>query len=109
MGPLGTEGTFTDAAETTLRVLRNNSIGLLTILSAIVSDPLYKWTVNGAEASRKQAATHATNRIREKLKGYEDGTHGEQQSVESQVQLLINEARDHDNLCQMFSGWAPYL
>lgn len=44
MGPTGTEGTFARAAEATTRVLRDNSNALLTILSAIASDPLYRFT-----------------------------------------------------------------
>jgi serine-protein kinase ATM len=136
MGPVGVEGTFTKAAERTLFALKENSNSLLTILSAIVSDPLYKWstgsrkeahkiTVNqdhdedcnenqfsdGAknrDENRNEVASHAISRIHEKLLGYEDGTSGEQQSVESQVQLLMNEAQDPDNLCAMFVGWAPF-
>jgi serine-protein kinase ATM len=45
MGPLGTKGLFTKAAEMTLSALKSNSSALLTILSAIVADPLYKWTL----------------------------------------------------------------
>ena len=117
MGPLGIEGTFTKAAEATLSALKQNANGLLTILSAIVSDPLYKWRNGCTKANRKQedeednkrqnsdnsdentseVAAHAIARIHEKLLGYEDGTLGEQQSVESQVQLLVNAARDPDN------------
>lgn len=143
MGPLGTEGTFTKAAEATLSALQQNANGLLTILSAIVSDPLYKWSVGSTMAchhemrqssiepdeeledlaglnsvaayaitrdeNRNELAAHAIARIHEKLLGYEDGTSGEQQSVESQMQLLVNAARDPDNLCDMFPGWAPWV
>ena len=140
MGPIGIEGSFTKAAEDTLSVLKENSNGLLTILSAIVSDPLYKWTSSSKRESRRiaikrgkienfddnlsdqeynsighdgdenrnEVATHAISRIHDKLLGYEDGTSGEQQSVESQVQLLTNAAQDSDNLCVMFVGWAPF-
>lgn len=141
MGSIGVEGTFTKAAEATLSALKHNSNGLLTILSAIVSDPLYKWSLgskkrnpqNTEEASkneesraqlldnnntvscfmdhdenRNQVAAHAIARINEKLSGYEDGTLGEQQSVESQVQLLLNAAQSPDNLCCMYPGWAPW-
>jgi serine-protein kinase ATM len=52
MGPLGTEGVFTRAAETTLSALKNNSAALLTILSAIVADPLYKWTLQKHDQKR---------------------------------------------------------
>jgi serine-protein kinase ATM len=146
MGPCGTEGTFTSAAEETMRALRENSSELLTILSAIVSDPLYKWSVNETQARKRQmendddeagfdeeeqpinrqspqatsiyyqpeedhnkAAMMAMAKIDEKLKGFEDGTSGEQQSVESQVQLLITTARDPDNLAVMFGGWSPWV
>jgi serine-protein kinase ATM len=143
-GPVGVEGAFTSAAQRTLAVLKKNSNALLTILSAIVSDPLYKWSVSPVKArlrqqltekgdalskdnidgrassvggapkksstdSKNEAADNAIRRIQEKLQGYEDGTSGEQQSVEGQVQLLISSARDCDNLAQMFCGWAPWV
>lgn len=140
MGPIGIEGVFTKAAEDTLSVLKENSNGLLTILSAIVSDPLYKWSSSSKRESRRiaieradverveesqldqgynyigqdrdenrnEVAAHAISRVHDKLLGYEDGTSGEQQSVESQVQLLMNAAQDPDNLCSMFVGWAPF-
>lgn len=146
MGPLRTAGVFTKAAEATLESLKSNSSALLTILSAIVADPLYKWTIrsvddkrqpasmnnekksrrgssgrvsdascgndNDAEGDSKnknEAAAHAIRKIHEKLQGYEDGTSGEQQSVEGQVSLLVNSAKDRDNLCNMFPGWAPWV
>lgn len=58
---------------------------------------------------RNEAAARAIARVQEKLQGYEDGTSGDQQSVEGQVQLLINSARDPDNLSEMFVGWAPWV
>ena len=143
MGPCGTEGTFTRAAEETALLLRQNSSALLTILSAVVSDPLYKWNVTPREArnlqnverdegeeaaevenavdvsgaedplptadQKNEAAVRAIARIQDKLQGYEDGTSGERQSVEGQVQLLINEARDEENLSRIFHGWSPFV
>ena len=145
MGPLGTEGTFTTAATTTLSMLRENTDSLLTLLSAVVADPFYNWnlatrhirkskmhkdivandsgnndneqTTYGDEAFGEEnfstvgedQAARAIARIEEKLHGYEDGTSAEQQSVESQVQLLLNAAQDPTNLCQMFSGWLPFV
>lgn len=155
MGPSGTEGCFSLSAEATASVLRDNAETLLTILSAVVSDPLYKWSMsplqarkvqragarnagddedadedeeeaaNGALASaigkqtssatdehneqnQNEAATRAIQKIHQKLQGYEEGNTGERQSVEGQVQLLINEARDPDNLCMLYHGWAPW-
>ena len=141
MGPSGTEGVFSHAAELTMKVLRDNAPTLLTILSAVVSDPLYKWSVSPLKARKREieqnnsaventliennnslrsdddtlvetendAANRAIAKISEKLQGYEEGTRGEKQSVEGQVQLLINSAREHDNLCRLYEGWAPWL
>lgn len=144
MGPTGTAGTYTAAAQATLKVLRENSSTLLTVLSAVVSDPLYSWCVSPIKAREMQldenenegehekyerpriervngemaaamdknendAATRTISRINEKLQGYEDGTMGERQTVESQVRHLIARARDRDNLSQIFHGWSPWL
>ena len=138
MGPSGTDGVFSKASEATIGVMRNNADTLLTILSAVVSDPLYKWSLSpqmatqhqrkedesrtdrpGARVSaavsaatdenRNDAADRAIAKVHEKLQGYEDGTSGEHKTIAGQVKLLINEARDRDNLCVMFSGWAPWF
>lgn len=131
LGPTEHEGIFTSAAESTLSVLRKNADSLLTILSAVVNDPLYKWSVSPMQAHRRQriveaeeaghlgkmsaadedledrneAAEHAIRRVREKLNGYEDGTSGEQQTIEGQVRFLIRAARDIDDLSAMYPGW----
>jgi hypothetical protein len=52
-------------------------------------------------SEKNEAAANAIAKIQEKLQGYEDGTSGEQQSVEGQVQLLINSAKDPDNVRRM--------
>jgi len=153
MGPSGTDGVFFKAAEETLTVLRNNSDTLLTILSAVVSDPLYKWSISPQKAREMQqqqeskeeeeeeeddgggakskegtlssrpslapfnaedgenksdAAARAISKITNKLQGYEDSSAFDK-SVAGQVKLLINEARDPDNLGLMFRGWSPWL
>ena len=140
MGPCGTEGTFSRAAEQATVVLRENSDALLTILSAVVSDPLFAWNMTPHKARKRQrsdngeaeaedieleneaadavdktlvdmneAGIRALARIQEKLQGYEDGSSGERQSVEGQVQMLINAARDEDNLCRLYCGWSAML
>ena len=109
----------------------------MTILSAVVSDPLYKWSLSPAKANQHQrnddeegesrtdrpsiawmsstdendAAERCLTKIHEneKLEGYEDGTSGEHKTVAGQVKLLINEARDPGNLSAMFVGWAPWM
>lgn len=142
MGPTGTEGTFVRSSEETIRVLRKNASTLLTILSAVVADPLYKWSVSPVQGMRRQKLGPASDgpldtlneetgdvfdgggessdeknemgkkaiaRINDKLQGYEESTSGEQQGVEGQVQLLINSARDVENLSPMYAGWGPYI
>ncbi len=134
MGPCGTEGLFVTVAEETMSILRQHVPELLAILSAVVADPLYKWSVNRTKAQRlqddeekeklfdpedgrsdvstngtPQVTTKTINKIKEKLQGYEDSTSGEQQGIEGQVQLLINSARDPNNLCKIFSGWGPWI
>merc|ERR1712029_1291867 len=54
MGPTGTDGAFSKAAEATMGVLRNNADTFLTILSAVVSDPLYKWNLSPQKAKQHQ-------------------------------------------------------
>ena len=147
MGPSGTDGVFSSAAKATMKLMRENSSAMMTILSAVVSDPLYKWSVSPVKARLKQAeeedeedihdkpssrvrrkstatyvadvdaiaedkndaANRAMTKVKEKLQGYEDGMSGECQSAEGQVQLLINAARDPDNLCGLYFGWAPWV
>ena len=45
-----------------------------------------------ANKNENDAATLTIANINEKLQGYEEGTYGEQQTVEGQVRLLINAA-----------------
>lgn len=51
-------------------------------------------------------AERALLRLREKLQGNERGG---STSVEGQVEMLIQQARDPENLCRLFHGWQPYL
>ena len=113
-------------------MLRKNADSLLTILSAVVNDPLYKWSIRLKQGDRRrmtlaeglaskpshreeeiedrnEAANHAIRRVREKLNGYEDGTSGEQQTVEGQVRFLVRAARGADDLAFMYPGWAPWM
>jgi serine-protein kinase ATM len=55
------------------------------------------------------AALRAIGKIKQKLTGYEEGTLGEQLTVEGQVRLLINAAQDPDKLCKLFGGWSAWV
>lgn len=132
MGIMGESGVFTATAASTMYLLKANTNALLTILSAMASDPLYKWSLSPMKIrnrrvstehsktrdvhdnyldskEKNKAASRAISKVQEKLQGYEDGTAGEQQSVEGQVQLLINSARDHGHLSSMYPGWQPWV
>ena len=57
---------------------------------------------------QRDAADRTLARIRSKLQGIEDPTSGAL-GVEGQVELIVTEARNVDNLCRLFPGWAPWL
>ncbi|KAL1451787.1 hypothetical protein WDU94_006133, partial [Cyamophila willieti] len=124
MGVTGTEGTFKKTCETTLSVMREHTETLLTILEVLLYDPLYTWTLTPSKAAEKQKLTNTKNfntesdvpvnkiaaralfRLKQKLQGIEEGSVF---SVEGQTSILIQRARDADNLCRLFPGWQPYL
>ena len=54
-GSSKTEGVFRRCAEQTLRVLRDNSEIILTVLEVFKYDPLYTWTINPIKKLRLQA------------------------------------------------------
>mmetsp|Transcript_40602 Transcript_40602/g.71324 ORF Transcript_40602/g.71324 Transcript_40602/m.71324 type:complete len:83 (-) Transcript_40602:182-430(-) len=60
--------------------------------------------------NQQQSPNHdverALLRIQQKLAGH---VHGNTLSVEGQVRLLLDEARDPENLSRMFHGWAAWV
>nr|CCA18851.1 phosphatidylinositol kinase (PIK5) putative [Albugo laibachii Nc14] len=54
MGATGCDGVFTRCAEETMRLLRNKSASVITILEVFVYDPLYRWTISPLKALRLQ-------------------------------------------------------
>ncbi|KYN35646.1 Serine/threonine-protein kinase atr [Trachymyrmex septentrionalis] len=118
MGPLKIEGPFRRASQITMRVLRQESSTLLSVLTPFVYDPLVTWTKNqpgdAAEKTNEKAVEHIKN-IEQRLKGLirYPGRKAENialhLSVEGQTNHLILEATNTDNLCQMYFGWGGYL
>lgn len=117
MGPLGVEGTFRRSCEVTLRVLREHTDTLMSILRPFVYDPLVSWPKNphaanldaNAERTNEQARDHVRN-IESRLQGIKGG--GKLSiglSVEGHVNSLIMDSTNVDNLCQMYIGWGAYL
>ncbi|XP_076757525.1 serine/threonine-protein kinase ATR [Xylocopa sonorina] len=118
MGPLKIEGPFRRACEITMRVLRQQSSTLLSILTPFVYDPLVSWNKNNigesGEKTNEKAVEHIKN-IEQRLKGL-IRYHGKKLvnialnlSVEGQTNHLIMEATSVDNLCQMYYGWSAYI
>ncbi|GAA5887702.1 hypothetical protein JCM16303_003731 [Sporobolomyces ruberrimus] len=112
-GSSGIDGVFRRCSEETLRVLRERSNILMTILEVFKHDPLQRWAVSTEMAKRVQGgqaddklkdlpddADRALSIVRSKL----DTRLGVQYSVNQ----VIQEATDPRNLSCIFSGWQPY-
>lgn len=50
MGISGCEGTFRRTCEEILRVLKDNTLPIMTILEVVIHDPLYKWSLSPLQA-----------------------------------------------------------
>ncbi|BGO92503.1 hypothetical protein NBRC10512_000418 [Rhodotorula toruloides] len=115
-GMSGVDGVFRRCCEETLRVLRNRSNIVMTVLEVFKHDPLQSWAVSADMAKRIQGsddgdaaalddlpddADRALSIVRNKL--------DTRLSVEYRVNELIQEATNPSNLATIFSGWQPYL
>ncbi|KAI0358095.1 hypothetical protein OH77DRAFT_1421375 [Trametes cingulata] len=130
LGISGTQGVFQRCAEETLRVLREGSEIILTVLEVFKYDPLHSWTASELKIKRVQesvsdgtaqltgealrfaigidmaggAADEAADRALSTVARKLDKT----LSVEYTVNELVTEASDPSNLALMYVGWAPY-
>ncbi|GAA5849370.1 hypothetical protein JCM8547_006527 [Rhodosporidiobolus lusitaniae] len=115
-GMSGVEGVFRRCSEETLRVLRERSSVIMTVLEVFKYDPLQNWAVSSEMAKRIQGsddgeavaldelpddADHALSKVRARL--------DTSLSVQYTVNQLIQEATNQDNLAVIFSGWQPTL
>ncbi|KAI0306020.1 hypothetical protein B0F90DRAFT_1695380 [Multifurca ochricompacta] len=132
MGTTGTQGVFQRCAEETLRVLRDDSEVILTVLEVFKYDPLHSWTASEFKIKRAQGSS-STDAIssRAPTPGFggvpgldmSSGTADEAAdraltavarkldhalSIEYTVNELIAEATDPANLACMFIGWSPH-
>lgn len=48
------------------------------------------------------------NRVRDKLTGRDFDSSLKSLGISQQVDLLINQATSHENLCQCYIGWCPF-
>ncbi|KLT40283.1 hypothetical protein CC85DRAFT_157894 [Cutaneotrichosporon oleaginosum] len=113
LGVTGVEGTFRQCSEHTLRVLRESSELILTVLEVFKHDPLHNWVgdpskmrrAGGGQAQAQNVgqdkAERVLTQIRQKL--------GPELSVEYRVNQLMQEAQNEDHLSRIFIGWQSWL
>ncbi|PWN18138.1 hypothetical protein BCV69DRAFT_274423 [Microstroma glucosiphilum] len=134
MGVTGYEGVFRRAAELTMGILRSNKDSLMSVLEAMVHDPLVEWAVadTGGGGGRSKAAREAANgapkqdpRLIEARKSLDpiarklDGTMRKGDIRVDQwtaplgnnnlVDTLTREAASNYNLSRMYVGWSSWL
>ncbi|KAK0467046.1 uncharacterized protein EV420DRAFT_1636079 [Desarmillaria tabescens] len=135
MGIAGTNGVFQRCAEETLRVLREGSDVIMTILEVFRYDPLHTWTMSDYKVKAAQPTdsnpngnTIMADQMHKPLMGIgiDMSSGGAEEaadralsgvarklektlSVASTVSGLVTEAKDPENLSQMFPGWQPWL
>ena len=121
------DGPFGRDAQHVLQVLRKQSSVLTTIIEVFRYDPLVRWSISPIKLARQlqdQASIQFANfmestsvqspslefnkeaetalmRVKDKLR--------DELSPRAQVAALINEARDRELLCQMYTGWQPWM
>jgi serine/threonine-protein kinase ATR len=112
-GLSGPDGVFRRVCELTLSQLRANKLTVLTILSTLRHDPLVEWSKRNAaeDVSGRLESDEAAlelEKIDLKLQGINQMRSLTPQSVEGQVQRLINDATDLQNLSVMYIWWMPW-
>ncbi|GAA6010816.1 hypothetical protein JCM10207_005857 [Rhodosporidiobolus poonsookiae] len=116
-GMSGVDGVFRRCSEETLRVLRERSNLIMTILEVFKYDPLQNWAVSADMAKRIQGSPNADDDVQlDELPDDADralaivrGKLDARLSVQYTVNQLIQEATDVKNLAVIFSGWQPIL
>lgn len=129
MGKCGTQGVFQRCAEETLRVLRDRSDVILTVLEVFKHDPLHSWTASELKIKKVQDNTAEPTRVARDVSRFgaialdlQSGSADEAAdralagvarkldkalSVEYTVNELIAEATDIVNLANIYQGWSP--
>uniref|UniRef100_A0A915CWD5 non-specific serine/threonine protein kinase n=1 Tax=Ditylenchus dipsaci TaxID=166011 RepID=A0A915CWD5_9BILA len=109
----GIHGKLKRIACETLKTMRENAQVLIGISSLILYDPISSLKSRLSldkrmdKAQRNLFAECAISRLKEKLAG-RDLTYAEM-NAEEQMTRLIADARNPENLCQMFAGWLAFL
>ncbi|XP_044590601.1 serine/threonine-protein kinase atr-like [Cotesia glomerata] len=128
MGPLKYEGLFRRSCQITMRILRQQTSTLMSVLTPFVYDPLVSWVkiTHGNSSNKESERTNeeALKNIQDielRLKGFvrvrgtknkdykEIETAAVSLSVEGQTNHVILDATNIDNLCRMYIGWSPFI
>lgn len=123
LGVTGIEGAFRRTAEIAMGILRDNKESLMSVLQAMVHDPLGEWVATERRARHrhgdKGGSTGGGAGARKALQGVSDKLDGrlrrpglsdsEQHTTKNLVHMLLCDATSSYNLSQMYVGWAPYL
>ncbi|KAF8448998.1 hypothetical protein L210DRAFT_3618742 [Boletus edulis BED1] len=130
MGYSGTQGVFHRCAEETLRVLRERSDVIMTVLEVFKHDPLHSWTASELKIKKIQDSTNEpVGRVPTEHSRFgldqDNGANApvneaadralnsvarkldKSLSVEYTVNELIAEATDIVNLATIYHGWSP--
>ncbi|BGP41354.1 Serine/threonine-protein kinase tel1 [Rhodotorula kratochvilovae] len=114
-GMSGVDGVFRRCCEETLRVLRERSSVIMTILEVFKHDPLQNWAVSAEMAKRIQGSSENDAHALDELPDDADRALSivrskldDRLSVQYTVNQLIQEATNPSNLARIFSGWQPY-
>ncbi|KAG5221126.1 Serine/threonine-protein kinase [Salix suchowensis] len=114
MGIAGTQGVFQRCAEETLRVLREGSQVIMTVLEVFKHDPLYSWSGAGAEQDASEGSSiqpvlvansnsgNVTQELADRTLSSVARKLDKSLSVEFTVNELLAEAMDTNNLGAMF-------
>ncbi|EPQ30215.1 uncharacterized protein PFL1_02331 [Pseudozyma flocculosa PF-1] len=121
-GVTGCEGVFRKSAEVTMTILRENRDSLMSVLEAMVHDPLGEWGAPEERARSKNSARpdprvaearRALDPVANKLDGriYRLGEREPTPpySTNNLVDSLIKEATSSNNLAKMYVGWSSWL
>lgn len=110
MGISGTDGVFRQCSQLSLRVLREESDNIATILNVLKDDPLYSWSISPLKSKKLQNEVqkiHPTNSGEsdaERALAVVNQKLSKTLNVEAVVSQLIQEATTPHNLSQIFFG-----
>jgi hypothetical protein len=114
MGLVGCNGPFRSACATALRTQSRHKDALMTVLDALLHDPLVEW-VTRAQGSDRADPKQLFARVARRLDGFLD-LYAEPRekdtfalSVDGQVAKLIHHSSSADNLMQMYTWWMAWI